>query len=233
MREIVLGIIPARRNSVRVPNKNLKLLSGIPLIQYAVNAAKGASLIDKIISTTDSIEIINYFSSDDSIILHKRPKKLGLDKVEMYDVVYDVIKKYNSRLNPSILMLIQPTSPFRSSKHIDAAIRGLKKRQECNSVVSVTKLDHRFMPQKLGVLDATEIRSLGMKKYIYNPNILNKRHLYYRNGAIYGARVEKFIAKKTLLPNPVHGYQMEKEFSLDIDDSEDFHFAEFKLNGFK
>ena len=53
MREIVLGIIPARRNSVRVPNKNLKLLSGIPLIQYAVNAAKGASLIDKIIITTD------------------------------------------------------------------------------------------------------------------------------------------------------------------------------------
>ncbi len=113
----VLGIIPARKNSKRLPNKNLRLLAGCPLISYTIRAAQAASKLTEYVVATDDVEIANVAKSYGAPVL-MRPEvpdnqtsgELIQYVLDRCDYIYDVV------------VLLHPTSPIRDAAHIDQAI---------------------------------------------------------------------------------------------------------------
>ena len=106
---MIIAVIPARKGSVGIKNKNLQKINEISLIDRSIKYAKESNLFDKIIVTTDYNESL--FDSK-NVIVRNRPKELATNESTMVDVLEDVIEYYNINQNDKIILL-QPTSPFR------------------------------------------------------------------------------------------------------------------------
>lgn len=122
----VLAIIPARGGSKGIPNKNIRLLRGKPLIQHAIDYAKACDLIDKIIVSTDSEEISDV-SLNLGVDVMKRPISIAGDTALVIDAIRHVIQEceINHNFNPDIILLLECTSPIKSVEEINEAIEVL------------------------------------------------------------------------------------------------------------
>ena len=141
----VLAIIPARGGSKRILNKNLVDLCNNPLIYYSILAAKSSQYIDRIIVSTDEKRIAEVSETYGAEVL-ERPRNLALDNTPTIDVVIhvlDVLKEKNYA--PNIIILLQPTSPLRTTSDIDNAI-ALFLNDDYESLISVCELEHPPFP---------------------------------------------------------------------------------------
>ena len=148
----VLGVIPARKGSKGVLNKNfIKIYKNKRLIDYTLIAAKKSKHISKIAITTDDTRIIKHSKKYKLDYVIKRQKKYSTDYIKSIDVVFDVLKKIKN-YEPDLIILLQPTSPLRKSQHIDESIELLnRKYKKYNSLVSVSILEepHPFKVKKI------------------------------------------------------------------------------------
>src|SRR5688572_19082859 len=112
----ILGVIPARGGSKGVPRKNLKLLAGKPLIGYTIEACKRSSLLERTIISTDDIEIAEFGKREGMEVPFLRSPELAEDNSSMIDVVKDALIQLQKHDNykPDLVVLLQPTSPFRN-----------------------------------------------------------------------------------------------------------------------
>lgn len=222
-RKKVLAFIPARGGSKRIPKKNIKLLNGIPLIIYTINAAKKSKYIDEIIISSDDDEIIN-IAKKLNCKFEIRSPSLCTDQTITIDVLKDTISRNN---NFDILITLQPTSPFRSNIHIDESIN-LYIEKNAKAVLSVTKSSHP--PQFINkVPDNLCIDNFISKKF-RNYRSQQFENYYILNGAIYCHSIIELSSSKSLIfDKNCYAYIMQKNFSLDIDDIEDFKYAEFLI----
>lgn len=137
-----IAIIPARSGSKRLPGKNTKIFCGKPLIAYSIIEAKKSKLIDGVIVTSDSDEILAIAEKYGAITI-KRPDEFAQDSSRMIDTVKHVIEYLGYK---AIIVLLQPTSPLRTVKDIDKCIR-LYSTECFDSVISVKELSpHAFYP---------------------------------------------------------------------------------------
>jgi CMP-N-acetylneuraminic acid synthetase len=110
--------IPAREGSKRVPQKNIRLMNGKPMIDYAINAAIGASITKNIYVNTDSEEIEKYVNHKyENIKIYKRESDLSNDNASSDEFNFDIINK----LRPDILIMINPVCPLITSEDIKSA----------------------------------------------------------------------------------------------------------------
>jgi CMP-N,N'-diacetyllegionaminic acid synthase len=215
-----LGIIPARGGSKRLPGKNIKELSGKPLIVWTIEAALKSNYIDMVAVTSDDEEILN-ISKQYSVKTVKRPDELASDTATTFDAIkhtMDNVDKYD------YVVLLQPTSPLRNENHIDEAIELLEKKK-ADAIISVCEVEHS--PLWCNILPA----DLSMKNFI-NEEFINVRSQdlpkYYRlNGAIYICNSMKLLEQRTFfLKDNVYAYVMDRRYSVDIDEEVDFRMAE-------
>lgn len=221
----ILAIIPARGGSKRLPRKNILPLAGKPLIQWTIDAAKAVASIDTVMVSTDCPEIADISQQCGAEVPYLRSAELSSDTASSIDVVLDVIRHYESkgRIFDSILLL-QPTSPLRTSEDIEKAI-ALMADKSANGVVSVTECEHS--PLWCNTLPD----DLGMDNFI--PEELTARRsqdlpTYYRlNGAVYLVKKEIVVCDSSLFPQQ-HSFAlvMDKNHSVDIDNELDFKLAE-------
>jgi len=221
----VLGIIPARGGSKGVPRKNIKLLNGKPLISYTIEQILKSEINDFIISTEDKeIEkiCINYGAK----VPFLRPHHLSEDTSSSIDVVIDCLKKYEecNNLTYHAIMLLQPTTPFRSYKLINECLKKFK-MNNYDSLISVKQVPKHFNPH--WVFEQREDNCLkiatGDKEIIKRRQELPEA--FYRDGAIYIVKREVIINSKSFFGNKV-GFVENKEFSVNIDTIEDWKIAE-------
>ena len=219
--EKVLAIIPARGGSKRLPRKNVLDLNGEPLVAWSIKAGQRSKYIDKIVVTSDDPEILR-IAKYYGVLSINRPAMLSSDTATTFDAIEHVIENIGKY---DYVVLLQPTSPLRSEKHIDEAIELLKSKK-ASAVVSVCKMDHS--PLWSNILDD----SLSMKGFLRD-EALNKRsqdlEQYYRlNGAIYICKTEKLLeAKSFFLKRDIYAYEMDRNSSIDIDEEADFLLAEY------
>lgn len=121
---MILGLIPARGGSKGVPNKNIKMINGKPLIVWTIERAKQSVLLDKIIVSTESESIAKIARENGAEVL-KRPEYLATDTASTQDVMVHALQNYPA----DILALLQPTSPCRSKGLIDECIREFIKNE--------------------------------------------------------------------------------------------------------
>lgn len=111
----VLGLIPARGGSKRIPGKNLRLFRGKPLVTWAIEQAKASRYIDTVMVSSDYQEILNLCPEEMRL---KRPAELATDTASSEDAIRHALS-----LQPhDLFVLLQPTSPLRTSEDIDACI---------------------------------------------------------------------------------------------------------------
>jgi CMP-N-acetylneuraminic acid synthetase len=215
-----LVIIPARGGSKRLPRKNILELNQKPLIVWSIEAAFKSKYVNEVIVTSDDDEILNIAQNYGSKII-KRPAYLANDTASSFDAIVHTIDDTQDYEN---VILLQPTSPLRTEKHIDEAIQ-LFESKNADAIISVCEMDHS--PLWSNVIN----KDLSLKGFL-NEDILNKRSQdlkkYFRiNGAIYICKIEKLLEEKTFFINDnIYAYIMDRESSIDIDEKIDFKIAE-------
>jgi CMP-N-acetylneuraminic acid synthetase len=220
-----LAIIPARGGSKRLPKKNILPLAGKPLITWTIEAAKKSNYIDEIVVSSDDDKILE-IAQNHSLKTLKRTKKLASDTATSIDVVKNIITHYPSY---DFIILLQPTSPFRTNQHIDEAIETLINKQ-ADAIISVCETEH-------SPLWSTTLENDNRMNNFLDQNLLNMRSqdlkTFYRlNGAIYIADTKKLLAQNTFfLENNIFAYIMQQNESVDIDTQLDFDFANFLMQG--
>ena len=215
-----LAIILARGGSKRLPRKNIMNLNGLPLIGYTINAAKKSSYIDKIVVSSDDDEILSISKKFGAQII-KRPNKFATDTSSSFDAIKHVIENVK---NYDYILLLQPTSPLRTTKDIDLSIELLFEKK-ADAIISVCEVEHS--PLWTNPIDD----SLSMESFI-NEEAINKRsqdlQKYFRpNGAIYLCDVKRLLKEESFyISSDIYAYKMTRENSIDIDESIDFKLAE-------
>lgn len=228
----ILGLIPARGGSKSIPNKNIRLFGGKPLITYSIELLKKSKLIDRIIVSTDSKKIADISKKTGAEIPFYRPKKLSQDNTPMIDVIKHTINhlKNMDSYNPDIITLLQPPSPLRTLQMVEKSIKILKKSNS-TSVISVAEVKtHPFLSFCLG------------RKYLkpFLPNfekhtIRQKRKpFFYPTGLIYTFRTTNLTKFNSLYgPKIMPLIVKEKELNVDIDDPFDWFIGEMTLKNWK
>lgn len=214
-----LAIIPARAGSKGIKNKNLVSLSGKPLLYYTIEAAKGAAYIDKIILSSDGNEILEYGKSQGIEVL-KRPVELAQDDTTSDKVILNVLEHYQDYEN---IILLQPTSPLRTSRQIDEALNKFQ-NEKANALISVVKYDNKIL--KAFIVDENEkLRGICNDHFPFTPR-QKLPSTYMSNGAIYIVKSELFKQNPNFLPQNTAYFLMDEISSLDIDCTDDLIKAE-------
>ncbi len=224
----VLGIITARSGSKGLPGKNIKMLAGKPLIAWTIESAIKSSALNKVIVSTDSVEIAEISREYGAEVPFIRPKELAQDDSPHIDVVTHAIEwlMNNENQYPDYIMLLQPTSPLRIAKDIDRSV-GIAEKYNADSIISVHKThDHPYFMRHItesGMLvDFMEKPKGYLPRQLLTP-------MFYENGAVYLLRRDFFLEYKAWYANKTYPYVMPAERSLQIDNLWEFHLAELIL----
>ncbi|MFT6901227.1 MAG: CMP-N,N'-diacetyllegionaminic acid synthase [Colwellia sp.] len=225
----VLAIIPARGGSKRLPRKNVLPLCGKPLIVWSIEAAQQSSYIDKIMVSTDDAEIAKIAEQYGAEVPFIRPSKLASDVASTIDVIIHAVNYYKANGEKyDYVMILQPTSPLRSSRHISGAIKLLQEKK-ADAIISVCETEHS--PLWANTLSESSSLELFLREEIKNKRSQDLPKYYRLNGAIYLINVINLLAEKTMfISNNIYAYKMNKKSSVDIDEDLDFLFAECILN---
>ena len=225
MKKRIIAIIPARKGSKGIINKNIRKINGKPLISWTIEAAKKVNSIGDIVVSTDSKDIAKVSIKNGAKIPFMRPKKYSQDHSLSIDLVMNILNKTNYK-DSEYVILLQPTSPLRKSNDIKKIIQ-YAIDNDLDSVVSVCEVkDH---PE----LMYTMTKSNSLRKEFKNLNSKNLRQnykkLYRISGAMYLCKTNWLIKKKKFVTDDTHGYLMPLERSIDIDDLYDWKIAELIL----
>ena len=230
IRPCVLAVIPARGGSKGVPRKNIRILGGKPLIAHTILAASGAKLLDRAVVTTDDdeiAEISRHFGAETPFM---RPAELAVDETLAEPVIEHALRwlEENENYRPDYVMLLQPTSPLRTSEDIDNSIR-IAIENDADGVVSLcVPKHHPYQVKGLGgrgeIIDFIPVERSITRRQDLPP-------AYGLTGAVYMVKREIMLEQKTFYTERTFPYIMPIERSVDIDTPWDFALAEMMLQG--
>ncbi len=217
----VLGVIPARGGSKRLPRKNIRSLLGKPLIAYTIEAAQKANCLTDFVVSSEDEEILEVARKYGGPTPFVRPESLAGDKVRNIDTVDHAMKFMEEQEGKhyDILVLLQPTCPIRDATHIDQAVTDLW-ASDLYSAVSVKGPFKKRDPILKRINDGV------LKPYCEGFTLEDNHPFYLYNASIYAVKRDYFVREKKLISHnqvPVH---MDTFYSIDIDTIEDFAIAE-------
>jgi pseudaminic acid cytidylyltransferase len=224
----MLGVIPARGGSKGVPGKNIRELSGKPLIAYTVEAAIKSNIFEKVIVSTDSKEIAEIAADYGAEIPFLRPAEISGDLTSSDDAIIHALSYYQKQgVNYDEVCKLQPTSPLRNAKHLQEAYQ-LFHEKKADFLVSVCECEHS--PLWAGVI-ADDLRLDHFISEEAKRACRQDLPIYYRlNGAIYMGKAKPFYDNKSFLGKNSVAYIMSQEDSVDIDSELDFKLADIMLS---
>jgi CMP-N,N'-diacetyllegionaminic acid synthase len=218
----IYTIIPARGGSKGIPKKNIKLLNGIPLINYSIKYSLNCNIIKKTIVSTDSEEIAKISIESGAEVPFLRPADIAQDNTQDYPVLYHALCELENLYNDEIdlLVLLRPTSPFRPAGLIDAGIKKMIDDPNATSLRSVTITKEH--PYRQWVEDGEYIS--GYEKNIYESYNIPRQlipKIYFQTGDI------EIIRRSTIINGSISGTRIlpliiDHEEMLDIDTEKDW-----------
>jgi len=221
----VLGVIPARGGSKRIPRKNLHPVLGKPLIAWTIEETKQSKYLDRVILSSEDPEIIAVANAWGCEVPFVRPIELSQDETAG---VAPVLHAINELPDYDIVVLLQPTSPLRTVGDIDRCLEHFISNQ-ADVCVSITKVQQTpywmYMLDTRGVIQPfTPSIPSGIQQQGPSP-------IYVLNGAIYVADCNYLRAKRTFVDATTLGFVMPPERSVDIDTEIDLRLATVILEG--
>lgn len=227
----VLGLIPAKGGSLRLARKNLRPLGGKPLLQWAIESAREAACLDRIVVSTEDAEIAKTARTAGAEVPFMRPEHLARDPHGVVDVclhALDTLELKGERFSEIVVLL--PTSPFRRAQHVREALERYRAAGAA-FLMSVTELDasllaaHVIRGNFMEPLHPEWIGRLGARaKKDELPTLVKA------NGAVVVADVKRLRVERSYYIYPLAHYSMAWPAGLDIDTEEDLQYAEFLLD---
>jgi len=219
----ILTIIPAKASSIRINKKNMTLLSNKPLIKYTIDVAMKSGACGEIMVSTEDEEIAAYATKLGVNVPFLRPSYLSHDPYEADDVCLNVLEEYSKiGKNFDTLIILLATSPLRNIQDIKNSIR-LYQENNGNFLMSVSKMD----PHYYNALTFKD-DNITLSK-IFNDSA-DKTAPVRCNGAVTIVDIKAFKKAGTYYGEPLIGYEMPWERSVDIDTEQDLLFAEWLIN---
>ena len=216
----LLGLIPARGGSKGIPRKNIREFAGRPLIAWAIEAALKSRHLATVVVSTEDHEIAEISKSYGAKIPFMRPEFLAQDSTPGIDPILHALEHL-----PDFdgVVLLQPTSPLRTSEDIDAII-SLAGEHGVPSAVSVVAC--KAHPNWMFEIDGNKcLRSLSKTSLV--PRRQDLSQLYTPNGALYLANCHWLKKTRNFFTEETISYVMPAERSCDIDNECDWKIAEY------
>ncbi len=213
MKSKILCIIPARKGSKRLKQKNIKKIFGKPIIEYTIDAAIKSKLFSEIVVSSD-IDQLERITKKKSISFENRKKKLAGENKGVVDVCLDLLKK-NKYKTYDILCVLYATAALRTSKDIIFTYKKMKKNKNFSMAITPMGFNPYQSIQK------------NYKNYkLCFPNFVDKRikaDFFIDNGSTYFAKVKSFKKEKSFYGKKIGFYEMPADKSIDINTQEDFN----------
>ena len=224
----ILVVVPARGGSKGIKLKNIRTINGVPLVSLVGHVVKQLSYVDRAVVSTDHAEIARIAEKSGLDVPFMRPPKLSEDVVADWHVLHHALlecekidnKKYD------IIVMLQPTSPFRKPEHVTETVQKLIKGRY-DAVWTVSKTDSKAHPLKQLVIRKDNLD-------YYDPagaNIIARQQLtpvYHRNGVAYALTRDCILHKKNIKGDKT-SFVIIDEFMVNIDTELDFKLAKFFL----
>jgi len=218
-----LCTICARGGSKGVPNKNIRILNGKPLIVYSIEQALSIQTIDCVIVSTDSDEIARIAAVTGAEVPFRRPYHLASDTAPKIPVVQHAVQYVMDNVNarPEYVIDLDPTSPLRNTEDIERCIELLRSDPDCDSVIT------GYRSNKNPYFNMVEVRKDGFARVSKTPSRhISRRQdaplVYTMNASIYGWKRGALFNQKNIFDGRVKLVEMTKERSIDIDSEIDF-----------
>jgi len=215
-KEKFIALIPARKGSKSIKNKNLYKISGKPLLYYTISAAKKSKIFDQIFVSSDSKKILDY-SANQNVSTIIRPRKYSNDFSSANDVVKHFINQNDKLKKKDIIVYLQPTSPLRNYIDIKKSIK-LFIKNSFKSLVSVKKTD-------VCIYKTLFINKKYLKPFFDEKRMTISRQKvptsYEVNGAIYIFKVKDFIKREMFPIENSIPFIMKGLKNLDLDEPKD------------
>ena len=221
----VLGVIPARGNSKRLPKKNMRYLEDKPLIAWTIQAALDSKHVDKVVVSTENSEIARVATECGVHEVIQRSKPLSEDHATTTDVLLEVLKVLDKQGECfDYVALLQPTSPLRTAVHIEGAF-SLMSEKNALGAVSVCATEHPV--EWMGKIS----NDFSLNSFFLNTKLEKQSQelspSFQINGAIYINRIATLLQSNSLINcGRAYAYIMSQEHSIDIDG-----YAEYILAG--
>jgi N-acylneuraminate cytidylyltransferase len=225
-----IAVIPARGGSKRIPRKNIKLFNGLPVISYAIAAARESAVFEQIIVSTDDEEIAQIATSFGASVPWMRQKNLADDYATTTSVMQDAIDKLDATLkNLQYVCCIYPATPLLSPTLIEEGLRVLKEG-DWDYVLTGSEL--RTPPERALVMGTNKEILMRFPEYEvsrtqdFSPAYYDAGQFYWGKKTAWQSGLPPLTSKSTILELP-------RELAVDIDTLADWHYAElmFKFNG--
>lgn len=223
----ILGIIPARGGSKRIPGKNKKLFCGKPLITFMIEAALESKYLDTLVVNSDDKDILEIAANYPKVKPIERPASIAGDKAKAIEYVFQTLEKLeeDDELKYEVVVILQPTSPLTTSADIDGTIQ-LLLETKADSAVSVMQLDHATHPVKMKTMQGNKLLPY-LEEEAGRMAAHELPELFVRNCSVYASAIKTITQQKDIIGKDSRGYIMPLERSIDINEMIDFEFAEF------
>lgn len=211
--EDIVAIIPARSGSKGVPDKNIKLIYGAPLISYSIKAALKSKLVDRVIVSTDSDEYAEIALDYGAEVPFRRPREISQDSstdIEFFSHIISWMNKNEGHV-PSYFVHLRPTTPLRDPQVIDEAIkvfvdsdhsalRSVHKMSE--SAYKAFEINNSTLTTMCGQGANLDASNLGRQAYpaTYDANgyvDVVRTSLIAEQGLLHGDNVYGFVTERT------------------------------------
>ena len=224
---MIIGIITARGGSKGLPGKNMLDLGEFPLIEHTFMTAQAVEGIDRVLLSTNIPEAISlaHAKYPKIEVPYVRPAELCSDTTSQVDVVNHLLDhlKAHEGSDPSVLVLFQPTSPFRRVQEIENAIQAFRGNR-VQSMVGVTRVlhhpaDYMYRPKEGDQTFQWVMRSPEWSRRQDFPQV------YFNTGALYICTTEYFRREQAFYDQGSQLFEMAEESALDIDNAFDLQLA--------
>jgi CMP-N,N'-diacetyllegionaminic acid synthase len=223
----VLFLIPARGGSKGLPGKNKILFGGKPLLAWSIEAAQNSMVKGDVIVSTDDEEIAALAKEFGAEIPFMRPKHLSTDDASAMHVIFHVLDEQEKRgFQYDVVVLLQPTSPLRSSADIQNGISLIS--DHIDAVVGVSVCEHH--PFWTNTLPENNMMGSFLRDEVKDKQRQQLPVYYQINGALYIGKVDYIRENKVFPGEKTKAYIMPAERSVDIDTEKDLALALYYLN---
>jgi CMP-N-acetylneuraminic acid synthetase len=223
----IVAIIPARGGSKRIPNKNIKKFNGKPLIYYAIKESLKTKIFDRVIVSTDSLDIKKIALKYGAEVPFVRPGYLSID-VPTENVVLHAVKFLENQENKiyDIIVILEPPHVARKYYHILKAVNILKKNFIYDSVMTVLKVKERpewmLRIKNKFVLPFYNYFFYKSKPYLKYPSSKEFETLYKASAIVYAIRRNALFKYKSCTGLKCYPLKIKNAFDLDLDHPEDW-----------
>jgi len=229
-----IALIPARSGSKRLPDKNIRILNGKPLISYSILSAIRSNLFTEVIVSTDSSKISNIAKSYGASVPDLRPSEYAQDLSCDIDWVRHALKRLVRTPLDDIhfIAILRPTSPLRRASTIITAIEKLKQNSWADSLRAMQVTDKH--PGKMWEINVDGkaipyINQLNQKPPTHDRPTQSLPKLWVQNASLEIVKLKAILETDTISGSSVLGFEMPGLEGFDINNQSDFEFLEYLI----